>query len=251
MRTGIGLGLALLVAAGWLALSPRGQGQADAPREPRKITISGTGTVTVTPDTARISFAVGGDGKTFAEAVEACDAEADRVAGIVSGLRLDGFALKRGPIHLAPKSDSGPRVTRTFTVVVSADNVDRLVRQADKVLTTAIGAGATETPTFNPPGVPNFGGPPTQAVNSRIELYRADPAQARTAALKKAVADALANAKTIAGTAEFTIKDIVTLTDQQSPVGLGLGGLGMPGSPRGEVQGDVEVTVTVVVTCAY
>lgn len=249
MRTGIGLGLAVLVAAGWLALSPRGQGQADPPREPRKITISGTGSVTVTPDTARVSFAVGGDGKTFAEAVEACDAEADRVAGVVSGLRLDGFALKRGPLHLAPKSDGGNRVTRTFTVVVSADNVDRLVRQADKVLTTAIGAGATETPTFNPPGTPNFGGPPAQAVNSRIELYRADPAPARSAALKKAVADALANARTIAGSAELTIKDVVTLTDQQSPVGLG--GLGMPVSPRGEVQGDVEVTVTVVVTCAY
>jgi uncharacterized protein YggE len=265
--------MALLAGVGLLMVTPRGQGRDEAPAA-RRITTTGVGTVAVTPDTARISFAVGGSGKTMAAAVEACEAKAEKVGGVLREVRADGLTIKRGPLHLVGpvqavlgggqpvpiKPGVGPdvavvpniEVTRTFTVVLSDDKLDKLVRLADKVLTLAVEAGATETPTFNSPGNPallgGLGGN-TQA-NSRIELHRGDYAKLRAEATRLAVDDALANARAVAGSLKVTIKEIVTVTDQAANGVLGLGGINLPGT-RGEVLGESEITITVSVTCSY
>jgi hypothetical protein len=150
-------------------------------------------------------------------------------------------------------------VSRTYTVVAtfggkeSAGDPKDIVTVADKILTAAIGAGATEQPVFN--NEPNtfggrFGGRFGNDTNTRIELYRVNVAQLRQDALKLAVADAVANAKAAAGVANLTAKDIVAITDQNQ-----IAGLGIPGMPfntgRGEVLGEMELTVQVSVTFSY
>ena len=151
-------------------------------------------------------------------------------------------------------------VSRTFTVVATfgapgaAGEPKDIVPVADKILTAAVTAGATEPPVFNNSTNPyGFGGGVVgHGGNTRIEFYRANVAQVRQEALKAAVADAVANAKAAAGVANLTAKDIVALTDQSQfggPLGMGSG---MPSATgRGEVLGEMELTVHVSVTFSY
>ena len=90
--------------------------------------------------------------------------------------------------------------------------------------------------------------------NTRIEFYRANPdtvSTLRREVLKMAVDDAVANAKAAAGVAKLTVKDVVSVTDQ-SPFGGPFGIGGQPtGTGRGEVLGEMELTVQVTVTFSY
>src|SRR5439155_13841853 len=126
------------------------------------------------------------------------------------------------------------------------------VPTADKILAAAVGAGGTEPPVFQNNNSPyGFGGGFNQNNTSRIELYKANVTQLRQDALKLAVADALANAKAAAGVANLAAKDIVTITDQNQ-FGGPFGTPGMPSSTgRGEVLGEMELTVQVSVTFNY
>lgn len=173
-----------------------------------------------------------------------------------------------GPIPGGPPFPGGPgvatvEVSRTFTVVAtfggknSAGEPGDIVAVSDKTLAAAIAAGATEPPVFvGGNGNGNFGiggglgGGQFGGIggNSRIEFSRSNYAQLRQDALKLAVADAVANAKAAAGVANLTAKDIVSLSDQV-PNAFGLGAPANTG--RGEVMGETELTVQVIVTFNY
>lgn len=189
------------------------------------------------------------------------------------GMGLPGGALPPGggpgPGPGGPGGPPGPgglatvEVSRTFTVVAtfggkdSAGELGDIVGVSDKTLAAAIAAGATEPPVFaggNGNGNLGFSGGfggqigGGQGGNSRIEFSRSNIAPLRQDALKLAVADAVANAKVAAGVANLTAKDIVTLSDQVPNTY----GLGMPANTgRGEVLGETELTVQVVVTFSY
>src|SRR5207249_5155223 len=89
------------------------------------------------------------------------------------------------PMPIGPGWGNAFEVTRTFTVVATfgkeggAGKLEDIVSVADKLLATAVTAGATEPPSFTTPannqyggfGGGGFGG--RQAVN-RIEFYRAN-----------------------------------------------------------------------------
>jgi uncharacterized protein YggE len=161
----------------------------------------------------------------------------------------------------APNWGGSFEVTRTYTVVATfgkeggAGKLEDIVTVADKLLATAVTAGATEAPAFTTPannqfGGIGFGGGQVNSAPNRVEFYRASAAALRQEAIKLAVADALANAKVAAGAANLTTKDIVTITDQNQ-----FGPFGLNGQPtatgRGEVAGDMELTVTLAVTFSY
>jgi uncharacterized protein YggE len=299
----LGLGIVAAVGVGLSTTRTAGQPPGGPPGpNHRTITVTGTATVTVKPDTARVSFAVRGGGNDLKAAVEECDKRAADVEKAIKALKLGGLEVKKGPINLLnsdrgfggpglpgggrpfpgggpggpPGGIGGPpgvgglpggpggftEVSRTFTVVATfggkntAGEPKDIVPVADKILTAAVSAGATEPPVFNnnttgPYYGGRFGGPFANDTNSRIELYRTELAQLRQDALKLAVADALANAKAAAGVANLTAKDIVTITDQNqngSPFGVN----GQPSSTgRGEVLGETELTVQVSVTFSY
>jgi hypothetical protein len=176
------------------------------------------------------------------------------------GFQPPGFVPPGGP---GRPGWTGPcEVTRTFTVVApfgkdgGAGKLDDIVAVADKILAAAVTAGATEAPVFassvgGPLGGLGIGGPGThQAPVQRIEFSRANLGALRQEAIKAAVADALANAKAAAGAANLTTKDIVSITDQGHFGPLGLGGQPQH-TGRGEVLGEMELTVTLAVTFSY
>lgn len=281
-RLVLGLGIVAAVGVGLSTTRTTGQQPGGGDANHRKITVTGTATVVVKPDTARVSFAVrgGGNGNDLKAAVAECDKAAGEVEKALKGLKLQGLEIKKGPINMVnpnrfgggpwgPGGPGGPppggfggppgglggpgvvEVTRTFTVVAGNLGNKDIVSVADKILTAAVAAGGTEPPVFNnntnQSGGGFGGGPFGNDTNSRIELYRANVAQLRQDALKLAVADAVANAKAVAGVANLTAKDIVTITDQNL-----IGGPGMPLSTgRGEVLGEMELTVQVSVTFSH
>jgi uncharacterized protein YggE len=277
------VGLLMVASFGVGLFSPRSQGQpgaaAGADATHRKITVTGTATVAVKPDTARVSFAVKGTGADFKAAVKECDAKADAVRKAVADLKLNGLEVKFGPINLLAPAASGagpggppgdpagpaPRaaaveVTRTFTVVTtfggkdSAGELKDIVAVADRTLAAAVAAGATEPPSFNSGGI-GFGGigfggggiSGNATGNSRVEFSRSNLGTLRQEALKLAVADAIANARAAGGVANLTARDIVSLSDQVQYNGIGV--LAIPtNSGRGEVLGEQDLTVQVIVT---
>ncbi|MCI0702628.1 MAG: SIMPL domain-containing protein [Planctomycetia bacterium] len=289
----------VLVAAVGMGLSAgnsRGQPAAgDKDPNHRKVTVSGTATVTVKPDTARVSFAVKASGQDFKKASEECDKKAATVEKAIKDLKLGGLEIKKGPLNFnqvaggfgpgfpgPPGGPPGPppgpmgggpgmppfpgmgsgmsvEVTRTFTVVATfgkeggAGKLEDIVTVADKLLAAAVTAGATDAPVFNTPVNSPYGGIGIgggMQTNNRIEFHCANIAALRRDALKSAVSDALANAKAAAGVANLTTKDIVTITDQ-SQFGP-FGGVGQPmNTGRGEVLGEMELTVQVSVTFSY
>lgn len=280
---------ALMVASVGVSLfSTRSHGQppgaAGADAGHKKITVTGTATVAVRPDTARVSFAVKGTGADFAAAVKECDAKAEAVKTAIAGLKLTGVELKFGPINLLapaafgagpggvggppPGDPAAPRaaaveVTRTFTVVAtfggkdSAGEYKDIVAVADRTLAAAVAAGATEPPSFASPNLGALGGgfggggfSPNATGNSRVEFARGNVAPLRQEALKLAVADAIANARAAGGVANLTARDIVSLSDQVQFNGFGV--LSVPtNSGRGEVLGEQDLTVQVVVTFGF
>lgn len=265
------------------------------------MTVTGTATVAVKPDTARVSFAVKAAGADFKTAAAECDKKAATIEKAIKDLKLTGLEVKKGPLNYAPAAAGGfgpgfapmpggiggpvgpppmgvpgpgpggpgpfpggwapntVEVTRTFTVIAAfgksgAGGFEDMVPVADKILAAAITNGATETPVFNPPNSAVYGGfgpGGTAQGNSRVEFYRASTATLRQDALKAAVADALANAKVAAGVANLTTKDIVTITDQNQYGGpFGMGNQAS-NTGRGEVLGEMELTVQVSVTFNY
>lgn len=320
-RMWIGGAFALVIAVGFglSAGSTRGQpGGAGNDAQHKKVTVSGTATVAVKPDTARVSFAVKAGGQDFKTASAECDKKAASVEKALKDLKIGGLEIKKGPLNFTqhaggfgpgfpgggpvpggpppgnvpgaapppappamgvdvlaaqPLPGGGPpplapgwggsfEVSRTFTVIATfgkqdgAGNLDEIVAVADKLLSAAVTAGATEAPAFTTPAQNPFGGfggggmGGRYAVN-RIEFYRANLAPLRQEAIKLAVADALANAKVAAGAANLTTKDIVSITDQSQFGGpFGLGG-GAVNTGRGEVLGEQELTMTLSVTFSY
>jgi uncharacterized protein YggE len=104
-RISLGFGFILVAAAaiGLAASRTPGQepdGAAAADATHRKITVTGTGTVSVRPDTSRVSFSVKGSGD-FKSALAECDKQAADVEKAIKALKLKGLEVKKGPIHLA------------------------------------------------------------------------------------------------------------------------------------------------------
>lgn len=305
-RVCVGIGLLMAAALGAALFDSRGHGQqpaagvADATH--KRITVTGTATVTVKPDTARVSFAVKGVGADIKAAVADCDKKAAAVKKAIDDAKVAGLEIKAGPIHVVslnndnfgrppgPFGPGGPgpgpggipgpmggvgqppmggppgansvEVSRTFTAVArfagkdAAAEFAEMVPTCDKLLTTAITAGATENPVFNTNTFGQFGqigfGGGFQGQgggNSRVEFHRSNWSQLRQEALKLAVADAVANAKAAAGVANLTAKDIVAVTDQNQYGVMGLSGPSNTG--RNEVLGEQELTVQVSVTFSY
>src|SRR5262249_53103993 len=102
-RVCVGIGLLTVAALGAAVFDSRGHGQqraaAAADAAHKRITVTGTATVTVKPDTARVSFAVKGVGADIKAAVADCDKKAAAVKKAIDDAKVAGLEIKAGPIH--------------------------------------------------------------------------------------------------------------------------------------------------------
>lgn len=173
---------------------------AEAPQPPR-IIVSGEGEATVEPDLALLSLSVMREAKT---AREALNANNDAMAAVIAAMKAAGIAerdLQTAGIQINPrynytnKPDGNQeaeliayQVTNTLSVRV------RDISKTGEILDKAVSLGV------------NQGG--------GISFTNENPATVVTEARKKAVADAIAKAKTLAEAAGVSVGKVLEITDQ-------------------------------------
>jgi uncharacterized protein len=183
--------LALVALAGVLRPSGAQSAAGDAPAG--GITVTGTGSVTVTPDGGTMSFGAAGQARTAAAAL-ADGSQA--VAHVIDALLKAGVArkdLQTSEVSLSPRTnDNGDEITgytATNTVTANVRSIEALGRAID----AAVGAGANQV----------YG--PGLIISERDAAYRR--------ALEAAVADGRAKAETLASSSGTTVGRITTIVE--------------------------------------
>jgi uncharacterized protein YggE len=232
----------------------RGQAPADAgdhSKEKRTITTSGTATLTVKPDAARVFFGVQTVAQTIQEVRKENNTRSKKVIDALRALNIPDLKLKTADISVQVVNEQkrdelhvpkilGYQVTNSFSALVKDKDQVRLGANASRVLDTALENGA------------NF--------VQQIVAFREDEAEIRREGLGKAVEAALSNANAIAAGAKVKIKDTYTLQGQPE-YSYGRGQCGLTNrivvaddGAKGDtpvIVGDLEVTISVNVTCTY
>jgi uncharacterized protein YggE len=190
---------ALVLLAGVLEPSRARSAAADAPTG--GITVTGTGTATVTPDGATMSFGTVSQARTAADALAA---DSQVVARVIDALRAAGIAkkdLQTSEVSLSPRmTGSGEQIagyTATNTVTANVRELGSLGRAID----AAVAAGGNQV--YGP------------------GLLSSDQDAAYRRALQAAVADARVKAQTLAsasGVSLGTIRTIVEGDTTSSPL---------------------------------
>ncbi|PBB90179.1 MULTISPECIES: SIMPL domain-containing protein [unclassified Mesorhizobium] len=205
---------------------------------PPRIVVSGEGEATVAPDMAILTLSVMREAKT---ARAALDANNDAMAAVIAAMKSAGIAdrdLQTAGIQINPrynytnKADGSQeaelvayQVTNTLSVRVR--NVDKTGDILDKAVSLGVNQG---------------GG---------IAFTNDDPKATITEARKKAVADALAKAKTLAAAAGVNLGKVIEITDQNvAPAPMPLNAKAFDAAraavpvQAGENSYTVQVTVT-------
>lgn len=145
------------------------------------VEVSGTATVQVPADQAKVSFAVETRASVAAEASAANATLMTRVLAAIRGANLPGLELETFGYSLQPQYASDQQRVRSIAGYVAYNNVRATiddVNQVGRVIDVAIGAGANQV--------------------ASIAFVASDPEPARAEALAEAVANARAQAEVIA-----------------------------------------------------
>jgi uncharacterized protein YggE len=193
-RTYLPLALAAAIAF------PAVASAADSTRTPR-IVVTGEGEASVAPDIALLSLSVMREAKT---ARAALDANNDAMAAVIAAMKASGIAerdLQTAGIQINPRYNftNNPdgsheaeliayQVTNTLSVRVR--DIDKTGEVLDKAVSLGVNQG---------------GG---------ISFTNDNPAAALTEARKKAVANAISKAKTLAEAAGVSVGRVLEITDQ-------------------------------------
>jgi uncharacterized protein YggE len=238
-----------------LAHQPFLQGQApgkekDKDKEKRVIHAGGSASVRVSPDSARLFFAVQTMAPKLASA-RAANAEAtQKVISAVRKLQIPKLKMKSSDVQVSIRyadtaraerlpSILGYTVTNSFTVLVESDDPTKLSEAATRLLDTALENGVNQVP--------------------QLTFFRKDLKEAQRRAMAEAVQDALQNARSLARGADVRITDTVEI-NESSPIYYAptntmqnaifpAGGEGGTATPL--VAGDLDVTMRVSITCTY
>jgi uncharacterized protein YggE len=198
---------------------------------PRTITVNGTGMVTTTPNTADFTFGVTANGGTATEALSANAAKMNRVISALKGGGIGAADIQTAQIALQPNTDqAGDKIlnyTATNQVAARVHAIDR----AGPIIDAAVSAGANQ-----------ISGPSLSA-SDELVLSRS--------ALKAAIADARARAKTIAAAAGVRLGAVQTVSEQSSSSPLPLGSFAQAKAASTPVSaGTVAIQADVTVTFA-
>lgn len=241
----VGLGTALVLRAQQAAVPG-----AEAKSDRGKITTSGTATLKVKPDAARVYFGVQTISKTVKAAREENSERCKNLIAALNALEIRDLKMKTADINVDLVQSNqhdvtklpeilGFRVTNSFSVLIQDKDAAKLSANASRVLDTALEKGA------------NF--------IQRMEAFRYDDAELKREGLAKAVEDAVTNAAALAAGAKVRISGTYSIDGQpdyqygRGQCGLTnalvVGGGGIGDTPV--IVGDLEITIRVSVTCTY
>ena len=157
------------------------------------LSVVGTGSITTTPDSARLSAGVTTQGSTASEAM---DANGKAMAKVINALKDAGIAskdLQTEFVSVNPRYDDGGQAITGYNASNSVAAVVRGLSDVGDVIDAAVAAGAN-----------NVSGP-SLAREEQDELYRD--------ALEKAVANAREKAQALASAAGVTLGAIKSLDE--------------------------------------
>ena len=198
----------------------------------RTITVTGNGSVTAVPDRASWSFSVDTRGAT---ATAALSGNADAEQAVVAALKNAGVAaadLQTTEVSLNPQtSQDGTKILGYDAS--SSVSVTAAIDRSGPLVDAAVKAGAT--------GVSG----PSLALSDQDALY--------ATALKNAIANADAKAKTIADAAGLQLGAVQTVVEGSAPAPIVYGAVAHAPDASGSISvepGTQEVDATVTVTYA-
>jgi len=230
MRTKFLFPLAVLVLA--LALAAC---EGFAPTAPRTLTVSGSGTIYLTPDMAYIYIGVHTDNSDIAQAVNLNNAQAQTLVNALknAGVAAEDIQTSNFSVYSSQKIDpekgqyDGYSYTVDNTVYVTVRDLTTL----GSLLRAAVAAGAN-------------------TINS-ISFDVSDKTAAMAQARQKAMDNASALAGELAQTAEVKLGEIQSISYSDyypSYYGMGGGGATAPNASVPIQPGQQQITVTVSVT---
>jgi uncharacterized protein YggE len=195
---------------------------------PGTLEVSGTGTVSVTPDTATMSFGVTTEARTASAALAE---NSDAAAKVIAALKKTGIAAKDIQtqfVSLSPRYTDSGNVIIGYTASNSVSALLRDLQSAGAVIDAAVAAGANQV--------------------SGPSLSPSDESARYRQALKAAVADARAKADALAEAGHFTIGAIVSVTEETATPMPVIDGRATPtaGPPVEPGTQQIQATVRVV-----
>jgi uncharacterized protein YggE len=198
---------------------------------PGTLSVVGTGSVTTTPDTARLSAGVTTQGSTASEAM---DANAQAMAKVIEALKDAGISskdLQTEFVSVNPRYDDAGQAITGYSATNSVSAVVRGLSDVGDVIDAAVAAGAN-----------NVSGP-SLARDDQDKLYRN--------ALEDAVADARQKATALARAGGVSLGAIRSLDESpESPGPLVYGALAKTDSATPIEPGTAEITASVRVVFA-
>jgi uncharacterized protein YggE len=227
----------------------------EARKEPHTLRTSGSATVRIKPDAARVFFGVVSTAGKIQEARLDNNGRVRKIMEALAGLKIPDLKSKTSDVQVdilygrtdgnQPPPVVGYRVSNTFTVLVQDDDPTRLGTLAGRVLDAALEGGAN-------------------SVQQTAFLSKEGLPPARRKALTQAVEDALANARALAAGDRKDQVEVVTIdgepTFRERPFSgarnpmLQVANVAVPEGGAADaalVVGDLEVTCHVNVTCNY
>ncbi len=206
-------------------------GQAASGGAGEGITVTGTGSVRATPDTADFSFGVETQGSTSSEALEANSAAAEELIAAIRATGVESADIQTQQVSVSPRYSQDGREIVGYTATNSVDVTVRDLSKAGAVVEAAVAAGANQV----------YG--PSFAVSSQDRLYED--------ALAAALDEARGKAEAIAADAGLALGPITGIAES--------GGSGAP-VPLAEAAvsdasvpiepGEQEIVATLTVTFA-
>jgi uncharacterized protein YggE len=196
-----GLTLAGLALGLWAGIGrpDAAQGQTAGAQSALGITVTGTGSVKAAPDRADFSFGVETQGETADAALTANNAAVQKVIAAIKGAGVAAADIQTQQVSVSPRYGSDGQNITGYSAVNSVNATVRNLANAGAVVDAAVKAGANQV----------YG--PTLAISEQSGLYQE--------ALKKALDDARAKAKTIAEAAGVSLGSVVNIVEgsQVSP----------------------------------
>ncbi len=224
----LGVGIAVLVAFAGIGRPDRASGDSAPTQATHSITVSGNGSVTVTPDQAVFTFGVSTKGKTAVQALADNSAAMRKLIDALKGAGIPDASLQTSAVSLSPlTSDDGSQIVG-YTATNSLTATIASIARAGEIVDVAVAAGANQVDGPN--------------------LTVADQASLYNTALKAAIADARAKAQVLADASGLHVGAVTSVVEsgEGSPVTYDAKLAAAPGPPIEPGKQQVTASVTVV-----
>jgi len=191
-----------ILTACLLLIAPSGFAQSTQSLDRNLIITDGTGEILAQNDSAKISIAVVTDGRNLDVVSSENAAKTKAVLDALKGLGIENFKLKTSGYRVTPQRDykarppliKGYEVFNAIEATMEGGTPEQLSQQVTKIIGKALDSGANSI--------------------QFVQFYIKNRESLENEALKKAVAQAVERAKTMAAAAGVKLRRIVSLSTQ-------------------------------------